>query len=280
MTYLRNPLWSNKHDYFANPDHRRFGGTDGTTTNLYLGSVRDYDNGEPGYAIPGCRGTVGVALGTGDTVCFTNPANQISPRIERIGVSGIFTKKLNNTDELFAEAGVTSSKTTIQQGFSSFSSSFLSNTAGSTNPGLNNLPGPSADGTLQGFTPGDRLQVFRAIYEAGQKYETVNSDTIRLVGGWRGMVGQWDSEAAISLNQNHIDDLTTGQVLKDVSSASLQAGLLGKAGGYDPFVYQNPASVVQPNTVNEILYAVLLRDWKLLNGKCPRQIYFRWQMDL
>src|SRR5450830_499618 len=45
--YKRNPLWSNLHDYYSNPDHRRFGGTDGTTTNLFRGSVRDYDNGEP-----------------------------------------------------------------------------------------------------------------------------------------------------------------------------------------------------------------------------------------
>ncbi|MFZ6754882.1 TonB-dependent receptor plug domain-containing protein, partial [Undibacterium sp. Dicai25W] len=263
--YLRNPLWSDKHDFYANPDYRRFGGTDQRKTNLYLGSVQDYDNGEPGYAIPGCRGTIGISDGTKDQVCFTNPATQQSPRIERIGVSSIFTKKLNSTDELFAEAGVTSSKTTIQQGLPGFSSSFIGNTNGSTNPGLNNLPGPSADGSLQGFTPGDRLRVFRAIYEAGNKIETINSDTIRLVGGWRGTVGQWDSEAAISLNQNHIDDFTTNQVLKDVSSASLQAGLLGKT-GYDPFIYQNPASVVNPmltTTLRRATSRLETAEWKM-----------------
>ncbi|MFZ6724747.1 TonB-dependent receptor plug domain-containing protein [Undibacterium sp. MH2W] len=264
--FKRNPLWSNLHDYYSNPDHRRFGGTDGTTTNLYRGSLRDYDNGEPGYAIPGCHGTVGVSSNTGDNVCFTNPATQLSPHIERFGISSIYTKKLNNTDELFAEAGVTTSKTTVQQGFPSFSSSFIGATAGSTNPGLNSLPGPSADGSLQGFTPGDRLQIFRAIYEAGQKVETINSDTIRLVGGWRGLVGQWESEAAISLNQNHIDDSTTKQVLKDVSNASLQAGILGKAGGYDPFVDQNPASVVNPmltSTLRRATSRLETAEWKM-----------------
>jgi len=264
---LRNPLWSDKHDYFSNPDHRRFGGTDGRTTNLYLGSVRDFDNGEPGYAIPGCRGTVGVSSGTGDTVCFTNPASQLSPRVERVGANAIFTKKLNNTDELFVEAGLNSSKTTIQQGFPAFSSSFIGQTAGSTNPGLNNLPGPSADGTLQGFSIGDRLQIFRNIYEAGHSMETINSDTVRVVGGWRGMVGKWDSEAAISLNQNHIDDFTNNQVLLNVSNASLQSGLLGN-GGYDPFVYSNPASVVNPmltTTLRRATSRLETAEWKMSN---------------
>jgi iron complex outermembrane receptor protein len=266
--YLRNPLWSNKHDYYANADRRRFGGTDGRTTNLYLGSVRDFDNGEPGYAIPGCRGTIGVSSGTGDTVCLTNPANQISPRVERLGASAIFTKKLNNTDELFVEAGLTTSKTMIQQGFPSFSSSFIGNTDGSTNPGLNNLPGPSADGSLVGFTPGDRLQIFRNIYEAGRSMETLTSDTVRVVGGWRGTVGQWESEAAISLNQNHIDDFTTNQVLKDVSNASLQAGLLGKV-GYDPFVYWNPSNVVSPmltTTTRRATSRLATAEWKMSNS--------------
>ena len=80
-------------------------------------------------------------------------------------------------------------------------------------------------------------------------------DTVRFVGGWRGTIGKWDSEAAISLNQNHVTDTTSKQVLKDVSSASLQAGLLGQAGGYDPFVYWNPASVVNPMLTGRFQWA-------------------------
>ncbi|WP_339935943.1 TonB-dependent receptor [Undibacterium luofuense] len=266
--FKRTPLWNNKHAYYANPDHRQYGGSDGRSTSLYLGSVRDFDNGEPGYAIPGCRGTVGTSAGTGDQVCFTSPVNQISPHIERLGVSAIYTKQLSNGNELFAEAGVTTSKTTVQQGFPRFSSGFLGNTAGSTNPGLAGLPGPSADGSLAGFTMGDRLQVFRDIYEAGRSEQVLASDTVRFVGGWRGTIGKWDSEAAISLNQNHVTDTTSKQVLKDVSSASLQAGLLGQAGGYDPFVYWNPASVVNPmltTTVRSATSRLGMLEWKMSN---------------
>jgi len=83
----RNALLSNKHDAFAVPDYRKYGGTDGRTTTQFQGYVRDYDNGEPGYAIPGCKGTVGNAEGTGDQVCFTTPTNQLTPAISRAGFS-------------------------------------------------------------------------------------------------------------------------------------------------------------------------------------------------
>ena len=264
-SFLRNSLWSNEHDYYANSDHRRFGGTDGRATNLYLGSVRDFTNAKPGYAIPGCTGSVGVSSNTGDTVCFTDPAHPITPRIERVGVSAIFTKKLNDTDELFAEAGVTSSKTTITGSFPGFDSAFIGATNGSTNPGLSALPGPNPVTGNTGFKPGDRLQVFRAIYEDGRSVQTVNSDTIRVVGGWRGSVGQWDSEAAISLNENHLDQSISNQVFKDVSSASLQNGLLG-TGGYNPFILQNPASVVSPmltNTLRSATSRLESAEWKM-----------------
>jgi iron complex outermembrane receptor protein len=117
---------------------------------------------------------------------------------------------------------------------------------------------------------GDRLQVFRDIYEAGRSEQVLASDTVRFVGGWRGTIGKWDSEAAISLNQNHVTDTTSKQVLKDVSSASLQAGLLGQAGGYDPFAYWNPASVVNPMLTTTVRSATRLGmlEWKMSTLNC------------
>jgi iron complex outermembrane receptor protein len=241
----RNSLWSDKHDATSNRNFKRFGGSDGRSVDRYLGSLNDLTTAEPGFPIPGCRGTVDVSGGTGDTRCFNNPVVQLSPKILRGGISAIFTKRLNGQDELFAEAAYSHSETTGQRGFPQFDSAFVGNTAGSTNPGLANLPGRSADGSLHGFTPGDQLRVYRSMYEAAPMQSKVTSDSVRLVGGWRGEIGKWDSEAAISLNQNRLSDVASNVVLKNASSASLQSGLLGN-GGYDPLVYWNPASVVNP----------------------------------
>ncbi|WP_304361580.1 TonB-dependent receptor [Collimonas fungivorans] len=261
----RNPLSSDKHDATANRDFSRFGGGDSRSINRYLGSLNDLTTAEPGVPIPGCRGTVGVSAGTGDTRCFTNPVVRLSPKVLRGGISAIFTKRLNGRDELFGEASYSHSESTTERGLPQFDSAFIGKTAGSTNPGLANLPGPSADGSLQGFTPGDQLRLYRGIYEAAPQQSKVTSDSVRLVGGWRGEIGRWDSEAAISLNQNRLKESGSNAVLKDVSSASLQSGLLGN-GGYDPFAYWNPASVVNPllTTTERVATSRLgTIDWKM-----------------
>lgn len=182
----RNSLQSVKHAALANPDYTRFGGTDHRRQGEFLGFVKDYDNGEPGYVIPGCKGTVGIAAGTLDQVCFTNPSLQRTPRIERVGFSTIVTKRLGGGDELFAELGLNHNTSVYTQGYPYFSSSQLVPTDGTTNPGVMGLPGPT-DTTI-GFTPGDRLQVSHAITEPGRQRETIKNDTARVVAGWRGSV--------------------------------------------------------------------------------------------
>ncbi|WP_229205658.1 TonB-dependent siderophore receptor [Duganella sp. Leaf126] len=239
----RNSLQSSKHSALANPDYTRFGGTDQRAQTEFLGYVRDYDNGEPGYVIPGCQGTVGIAAGTLDQVCFTKPNRQLTPRIERAGFSTIVTKRLGGGDELFAELGLNHNKSLYTQAYPNFSSAQLVPTDGTTNPGVLGLPGPT-DST-NGFTPGDRLQVFHAITEAGHKVETIKNDTARLVTGWRGSVKGWDSEFAVNLNRSKLNDDTTNAVLLDVSTQLLNDGVMGN-GGYDPFNPANPMSVVSP----------------------------------
>ncbi|WP_211467999.1 TonB-dependent receptor plug domain-containing protein, partial [Collimonas silvisoli] len=241
----RNPLSSDKHDATSNSDFRRFGGSDGRSIDRYLGSLFDITTAEPGFPIPGCRGTIDTNAGTGDTRCFTDSVVRLSPDVLRGGVSAIFTKRLSGHGELFGEASYGHGESTTQRGFPQFDSTFVGKTAGSINPGLANLPGRSADGSLEGFTPGDQLRLYRGIYEAAPMQTKVSSDSVRLVGGWRGEIGKWDSEAAVSLNQNRLNEVDSNAVLKDASSASLQSGLLG-TGGYDPFIYWNPASVINP----------------------------------
>jgi iron complex outermembrane receptor protein len=238
--FKRNPLRSSKHPALADPDYRRFGGTDQRTQNAFEGYVRDYDNGEPAYAIPGCKGTVGIS-DIGDQVCFTNPDRQMTPRVERAGASAIFTRRLGGGDELFAELGLNHNKAAYQQAYPVFSSQWLVPTAGSTNPGVLGLPGPTD--TTNGFTPGDRLQIFHAITEAGHKVETISSDTVRLVSGWRGTLKGWDSEFAVNLNRSKLVDDSTNSVLADVAKPLLFAGVMG-SGGYNPFNPSNPMSVV------------------------------------
>lgn len=275
----RNSLRSSKHSALAVPDYRKYGGTDGRATTEFQGWVRDYDNGEPGYAIPGCKGTVAVSS-TGDQVCLTNPERILTPAISRIGVSTIVTKRLGGGDELFAELGLNRNKSTYQQGYPSFSSQFLAPTDDTTNPGVLGLPGPTD--TTNGFTPGDRLQVFHAITEAGHSVQTITNTTLRLVGGWRGKVHDWDSEFAVNLNQGKLVDDTTNGVLKDVSNDLLGKGVLG-IGGYDPFNPANSLSMVQ-SMMHTIHHAATSRlgtmEWKMATPELfklqDRPVGFAW----
>ncbi|WP_374517812.1 TonB-dependent receptor [Undibacterium squillarum] len=253
----RTPLWSDKHGYYANPDYRRFGGTDKRSSMRYLGSLRNVETFE-GYAIPGCRGTIETNA-LGDQLCLTSSPYQLTPHSSKMAFSGIFTQQLSG-GELFAEAAFTNNKTTQQSGMPVFDSSFVAETQGSLNPGLQQLPA--------GFLPGDRLQVFRQMYEAGMAEQVVDSDTLRLVAGWRGSVRNWDSEAAFSFNQNKLWSANSKQVLKDAANAALQAGVLGQAGGYDPFVYWNPASVTDPlltTTLRRATSRLSTAEWKMSN---------------
>lgn len=275
----RNSLRASKHSALAVPDYRKYGGTDGRATTAFQGWVRDYDNGEPGYAIPGCQGTVGTSS-TGDQVCFTNPERILTPAISRIGVSTIVTKRLGGGDELFAELGLNRNKSIYQQGYPSFSSQFLVPTDGTTNPGVLGLPGPTDD--TYGFTPGDRLQVFHDITEAGRSMQTITNTTARVVAGWRGKVHGWDSEFAVNLNQSKLADDTTNGVLKDVSNDLLGKGIMG-TGGYDPFNPANSLSMVQSmmHTIHHTATSRLgTADWKMSTPELfklqDRSVGFAW----
>ncbi len=257
-----NPLWSDKHAATKNSDMRRFGGTDQRSISEGLGGVADYTNGDPGYAIPGCRGSVEVA-DTGDTRCYTQSKTSLSPKNERFGLSGVFTQRLNSTDELFAELAFNHSESRIQGAFPAFDTAFLGSTVGSKNPALANLPGPSD--VNYGFELGDQLRIFRSIYEADPTFRTTTSNTVRIVSGWRGLVGQWDSEFGASFNQNQQALETSGMVLKTLGSKALQQGISGN-GGYDPFVYKNPESSFSSflTTTNRTAQSRLLSlDWKM-----------------
>lgn len=268
----RNSLLSDKHSAYAVPDYRKYGGSDNRAQSQFQGYVRDYDNGEPGYAIPGCQGTVGIASGTGDQVCFTSPRTQLSPSVSRAGLSTIITKRLSGGDELFTELGLNHNKSTYQHGYPIFDSQLLVPTDGTTNPGVLGLPG--ATDQTNGFSPGDRLQIFHAITEAGHQVETISNDTQRVVAGWRGTVKGWDSEFAVNLNRSKLSDDTTNSVLVDVSRQLVSAGVLGN-GGYDPFNPANPMGVVSPmlytmhhNATSELGVA----EWKMSTSEL-----FSWQ---
>ncbi|MDC8757465.1 TonB-dependent receptor [Janthinobacterium fluminis] len=273
--YRRNPLVSRKHENLSAHDYRQFGGTDNRTTTQYMGWVRNQNTkkAEKGYVIPGCLGTA-ERNSSGDMVCFTNPSTDLSPTQERAGISTIFTQRLNGNDELFLEAGYTENSSSFVKGMPAFTNANYS-TVGSTNAGLASLP--------SGFAKGDPLQVFRSVYEAGNRTSKVTSKTARLVAGWRGTIGKWDSEGAIGLNQNKLSDVNDKQVLKDKSTLALQAGLLGKVGGYDPFVLNNPASAYLPfltTTHHNSTSKLSSGEWKMstpdlftLNGE---QVGFAW----
>lgn len=241
----RNSLQRGMHAGTANRDRRRYGGSDKRFTTEFQGSVYDFDTSEPSFVIPGCKGSIEVDPATHDNVCYTNPSRELTPAIERFGVSTIVTKRLSGNDELFAELGWNRNKTAFPTDYAALDDRLQVPTDGTTNPGVLGLPGPSADGTLAGFTPGDTLQVRHSITEAGRQVEVTTGTTLRLVGGWRGAVRGWDSELSLSLNQNKLRDEQTNQVLAAEAASAVKAGILGQ-GGYDPFNPANPASVVNP----------------------------------
>lgn len=284
VDYLkRHSLWSDRHDATSNPDYTRFGGTDNRSSSLFLGSIRDFSTGLPGWAIPGCQGIIGIN-GNGDQACLTSPRGMLSPTTSRGGIGALFTQRLDGQNELFAEVGLTHATSDYWAGYPGFDSAFKGNTAGSTNPGLLTLPQVTAT-NADGFTPGNILQITRAIYEAGQRVDSITNNTQRLVVGWRGRVSQWDSELSASFNRNAVTESISNQVLKDVSSASLQNGLLGN-GGYDPFVFWNPGSVVAPMLTTTNRHAVSRLDafeWKMSNDdlfKLPAgPVGFAWGLQ-
>lgn len=243
--FKRNALQSGMHTGTSNRDYRRFGGSDGRKTTEFQGNVYDFDTAEPAFVIPGCQGKVEVDPVSHDNVCYTDPNRELSPAIERFGVSAIVTKRLNGEDELFAELGWNRNKNSYPKDYATLDNRLLLPTDGTTNPGVLGLPGPSADGTLAGFTPGDRLQVRHAVTEAGRQAELTTGTTLRVVGGWRGALHDWDSELSVNLNQNKLRDEETNRLLAAEAGAAVKAGILGQ-GGYDPFNPANPASVVNP----------------------------------
>ena len=277
--FKRNSIFSDKHSATENPDYRGVGGTDGRKTMEHLGWVRNYSNADDGYVIPGCKGSVGTT-DTGDQVCFTNPRRYLTPQLSRFGVSTIVTKRLSGKDELFAEFGFNHNQSTYQKDYASFDSQLLVPTAGTVNPGVLGLPG--ADGTNKGFKPGNQLQVRHAITEAGHQVKTTTGNTQRLVGGWRGTVAGWDSELSANLNQNKLVDESTNALLVAESKAAVTAGILGK-GGYNPFIENNPSSIVDPMLTTlrrEATSRLGALEWKMSNAELfsfqGRPVGFAW----
>ncbi len=159
-------------------------------------------------------------------------------------MSLIHTKRLNQSDELFLEIGLNHNVSTYQASAPNFDTrSLVVDTRGSLNPALAQLPRAGAG--LNGFNPGDPLVVLRSLDEAGPMVQQVRSDTARVVAGWRGDIGAWESEFGLSLNRNRIDDRVGNQLLRDRSSQALQLGVSG-VGGYDPFAAENPESSWAP----------------------------------
>lgn len=259
--FHREPTLSTKHRGVDSNDYRAWGGLD-NRFQIIPGTIADYTTGSSAVPLPGCQTSTGVN-DNGDTVCITDHGYYMSPRQDRAGLLAVYTKRLNQNDEFFTEVGFNNNRTSYYQNNPFLPSGSVFNTAGSTNPGILNL-----SNSLTDFQVGDKVLIRRAITENGPSMDTVNSQTARLATGWRGMLGPWDSEASVNLNRNEVtEQISNAMVLSDLL-ASVQAGVLGQAGGYDPFNPNNPSSVTSAfmtTTRRQAVSSLNAFEWKMSN---------------
>lgn len=227
--------WNSKHDATKTADHRPLGGTDDRATSLFPGSFYQYDFPGTRLAMPGCpAGNVAVD-DRGDQYCRYDSANytEVTPRSTRTGLAGFYTLAINDKLNLFAELGLNHNETTYAEGYATIDSSHLINPGDAAWNAHQDL-GTDADGDAT------RLQVFRAVYEAGRQHTETKSDTIHAVVGAKGTIGTWDYETAYSHNENKV---TTDEFNRLLTNKVVDAFTNG---GYDPFAAWNDASVVNP----------------------------------
>ncbi len=243
-TYHREPVFSRNHEQTKTSDMRRYGGVDGRDAYSW-GAWKDISaNGDTHFhPIPGCDPSKIITTAKGNSYCLNDPAatyKQEVPRTTRFGALGVYTQKLG-TGEIFGELGFNRVVTKMDSDYAFIDEGSL----GYVTPGMAAYPNPAQLAGVGGYQPGDDLFIRKSITEPGRRYRTTTSDTYRALAGYRTTLGNWDLETALSINENKIRDETSNALLGDALADNMQNGVNGGP-GYNPFISNNPMSVIRP----------------------------------
>ncbi|OBU87987.1 TonB-dependent receptor plug domain-containing protein [Chromobacterium subtsugae] len=247
--YHREPVFASKHEPTKTLDYRRFGGKDSRSGTLW-GSWKDYSNGKFYNPLPGCPKSL-VTLSNGNTICPSDNdelGTQLSPRTSRYGLNGNYTKRIGSDSELFVEASVNRSQTSLDGGYAWMSQVQIKNgnAAYPTNPAT--LAAMQA--LYPQFTPGDTLQVTRSLYELGKSMVDVTADTYRVVAGGTTTIGDWDFEGSVNLGESKVTMQTSNAILNAPFMNMLQNGAPAGQPMFDPFAQNNQAGSLTPYATN------------------------------
>nr|WP_246491020.1 TonB-dependent receptor [Chitinivorax tropicus] len=255
--YHREPTFSKKHTLTKSADRRKYGGADGRATNIFPGSFMRFDEAPFREAMPGCPADRIATDDRGDTYCRYESADfaQLQPRATRTTVAALYNQKLGSDTQLFAELALNRNVTDYDTGYRSIETGTSHMLA----------PGDAAyRSEINGITNSKRLQVFRAVYEAGISSNKTTSDMSRGLIGIRSTFGNWDLESALYYSKNKITSIDYKQLLKDkVLDAYFN-------GGYDPFAAWNPDELVRPlltDVHREATSEIRVADVKMSNGE-------------
>lgn len=184
--FERDPLFGEERERWHDQDYRRFGSSDQRTTESNPGNVSSLtEDNLPGLASPIAAvpaGSTGVGLAPADFVATAGQQNldsaarfdSILPASRRTSAFATLDAQVTDTVDVFVEAMYADRRQTAQ-----YSPPSGSGVATADNP----------------FNPfGVDVGVNFLLTALGAEEEVVDSQSLRLVGGLRGAIGQWDWE--------------------------------------------------------------------------------------
>lgn len=249
------------HEWSKSNDLRPFGGRDNRASNRGPGSyeIRNSTAANTRFAMPGCpKEQIGID-DKGSEYCYTDLAagEKFGPALERVNLSVLGKALITENLELFGELGLSRNTAEWDKGFSYIAyetKNFIQPSWATWDAKLGTLPNGSKS----------PLAVFRAIEEAGQVNSKLLSNSMRALGGARGVFGNWDWESAALYSSNKVSTDETNRL----KSAAIVEAL--KTGSYNPWITANPLDKVLPlmtSTHREAKTTLSVVDFKMSNSE-------------
>jgi outer membrane receptor protein involved in Fe transport len=230
--YQRSAIGGDARDFSANVDNRTQGpgGLDqrSPTGNpgYFFGGAGNvptaFSNCPAGLVVPGA--SLGVGSGTVCAYDFSS-ANKLVPPSERLGFLGSATFEFSPAAQLFAEFMFNRNET--ERFAAATPAAFGLATAHPDRPGF---------GTA---TPSTFTSVAYRFLEAGDRLNTLTSESTRVLLGLRGTVGTFDYEAGALLAKSNTTDVGRNYIIQERATEAFAGTLPGFAGQFYRVI--NPA---------------------------------------
>jgi len=171
-------------------------------------------------------GTCMVEDGQGTIRYNFNELRDMSPEIERTTLFGYLTHEINDDVELFADAYYYSSESnrSINPSTSLSAARLRVGAANHWNPlGPVGSPNRLPDSIVGPGLPAEGLELIIDNYRYAEAPRIVNNDgdAFRLLGGLRGVVGDWDWETALVYSEASRDDITSNRISNTLMNEAL-----------------------------------------------------------